>query len=121
MAVTNASGQPLLFANYSLNDGGLVNIKSETTEKHYVANEVVGLPRYLAPEVLDRALDMHQGELSLKQIDVYAMGLIFWEISRRCRDLYQVRMHYKRFLYSTRPKMQWQSCKMHSLRISIIW
>ena len=90
MAVTNASGQPLLFANYSLNDGYLVNIKNEPIEKNSVAIELVGLPRYLAPEVLDRALDMHQGELSLKQIDVYAMGLIFWEISRRCRDLYQV-------------------------------
>ena len=78
--------------NYSSNnDGYLVHIENETND---VANDVVGQPRYLAPEVLDHALDMNQGggrELSLKQIDVYAMGLIFWEISRRCRDLYQVR------------------------------
>ena len=71
----------------------MVHIENETNEHNDAANEVVGSPRYLAPEVLDHALDMNQGrgELSLKQIDVYAMGLIFWEISRRCRDLYQVR------------------------------
>jgi serine/threonine protein kinase len=94
VAVTTTSGQPFLLANYSsTNDGYLVHIENETTERNDVANEIVGSPRYLAPEVLDRALDMNQakGELSLKQIDVYAMGLIFWEISRRCRDLYQVR------------------------------
>ena len=80
----------MLDNNSSNNDGYLLHIENETND---VTNDVVGQPRYLAPEVLDHALDMNQGggELSLKQIDVYAMGLIFWEISRRCRDLYQVR------------------------------
>lgn len=45
--------------------------------------------RYLAPELLDEVLNLNNLENSLKQVDVYALGLIFWEMSRRCRDLYQ--------------------------------
>jgi len=87
VVVTNSSGQPSLLASYSSRNGYLINEASENTEN--ITSEVVGLPRYLAPEVLDNALDIHPGEISLKQTDVYAMGLVFWEISRRCRDLYQ--------------------------------
>ena len=77
-----------MLANYSSNNGYVGNVESESSEN--IANLMVGLPRYLAPEALDHAIDVQRGDISLKQIDVYAMGLIFWEISRRCRDLYQV-------------------------------
>lgn len=49
----------------------------------------VGTIRYLAPELLDGALNLSDCESALKQIDIYALGLVFWELSRRCRDLYQ--------------------------------
>jgi len=49
----------------------------------------VGTPRYLAPELLEVFSDQPSQGCSLKQADVYALGLLFWEISRRCHDLYQ--------------------------------
>lgn len=49
----------------------------------------VGTIRYMAPELLDCALNMSYCEGSLKQVDIYAIGLVFWETSHRCRDLYQ--------------------------------
>ncbi|CAG0892945.1 unnamed protein product [Cyprideis torosa] len=45
--------------------------------------------RYLAPEVLEGAVDLHDADSSLKQADVYALGLVLWEISWRCEDLYR--------------------------------
>lgn len=53
--------------------------------------EVVGTPRYLAPEVLEISCSSiaQATPVCLKQVDVYAMGLVFWELSRRCHDLYQ--------------------------------
>ena len=42
--------------------------------------------RYLSPEGFHRAC---QEESALKQMDIYALGLVFWELSRRCHDLYQ--------------------------------
>lgn len=49
----------------------------------------VGTLRYMAPELLDGAVNLRDCEASLKQIDVYAMGLVLWEIASRCVDLYQ--------------------------------
>ena len=49
----------------------------------------LGSVRYLAPEILDGSLNVTNLENSLKQADVYTLGLLFWEASRRCHDLYQ--------------------------------
>jgi bone morphogenetic protein receptor type-2 len=49
----------------------------------------VGTLRYMAPELLDGAVNLRDCEASLKQIDIYALGLVLWEISMRCVDLYQ--------------------------------
>ncbi|XP_074033023.1 TGF-beta receptor type-1 babo isoform X2 [Leptinotarsa decemlineata] len=46
-------------------------------------NNRVGTKRYMAPEVLDETMNIDQFD-SFKRADVYALGLIFWEISRRC-------------------------------------
>ena len=43
----------------------------------------------MAPEVLDGAVNLRDCEASLKQIDVYALGLVMWEIASRCSELYQ--------------------------------
>ena len=48
----------------------------------------VGTLRYMAPEVLDGALNLRECEASLKEIDVYAMSLVIWEITMRCSDIY---------------------------------
>ena len=42
--------------------------------------------RYLSPEGFQRDC---KDESALKQMDIYALGLVFWELSRRCHDLYQ--------------------------------
>ena len=65
----------------------------------------VGTPRYLAPELLEVFSDQPSQGCSLKQADVYALGLLFWEISRRCHDLYQVRL---------RGQKQHPICGIHS-------
>lgn len=46
-------------------------------------NNRVGTKRYMAPEVLDETMNIHLFD-SFKRADVYALGLIFWEIGRRC-------------------------------------
>ncbi|KAF5304137.1 hypothetical protein FQA39_LY01922 [Lamprigera yunnana] len=46
-------------------------------------NNRVGTKRYMAPEVLDETMNTEHFD-SFKRADVYALGLIFWEISRRC-------------------------------------
>lgn len=59
--------------------------------RHDVASDTVDIPlnhrvgtkRYMAPEVLDESLNMSHFD-SFKRADVYALGLILWEISRRC-------------------------------------
>ena len=43
----------------------------------------------MAPEVLEGAVNLRDCASSLKQIDVYALGLVLWEIASRCHDLYQ--------------------------------
>ncbi|XP_037090850.1 bone morphogenetic protein receptor type-2-like [Pollicipes pollicipes] len=49
----------------------------------------VGTLRYMAPEVLEGALNLRDCETSLKQVDMYAMALVLWEMATRCADLYQ--------------------------------
>ncbi|XP_074662656.1 TGF-beta receptor type-1-like [Tubulanus polymorphus] len=46
-------------------------------------NNRVGTKRYMAPEVLDDTINMNHFE-SFKRADVYALGLVLWEIGRRC-------------------------------------
>ncbi|KAL1517018.1 hypothetical protein ABEB36_000839 [Hypothenemus hampei] len=46
-------------------------------------NSRVGTKRYMAPEVLDETMNISQFD-SFKRADVYALGLIFWEMGRRC-------------------------------------
>lgn len=48
----------------------------------------VGTLRYMAPEVLEGAVNLRDCETSLKQIDVYALGLVLWEMAIRVTDFY---------------------------------
>ncbi|KAH8277733.1 hypothetical protein KR018_004422 [Drosophila ironensis] len=43
----------------------------------------VGTKRYMAPEVLDETMNAQHFD-SYKRADVYAFGLMLWEIARRC-------------------------------------
>ncbi|XP_031630981.1 TGF-beta receptor type-1 isoform X2 [Contarinia nasturtii] len=57
------------------------DIKTDTVD--IPSNHRVGTKRYMSPEVLDESMNMNHFD-SFKRADVYAFGLILWEISRRC-------------------------------------
>lgn len=46
-----------------------------------------GTLRYMAPEVLEGAVNLRDCESALKQIDVYSLGLVLWELGVRCVDM----------------------------------
>ncbi|XP_071943496.1 uncharacterized protein [Antedon mediterranea] len=48
----------------------------------------VGTVRYMSPEALEGAVNLRDCESALKQVDIYALGLVIWEISNRCSDLF---------------------------------
>jgi len=82
-------------------DFGLaVRFDSETNEIDIAPNTRVGTRRYMAPEVLDETLNKSSFE-SFKAADMYAFGLVVWEVARRtlttekvaqCED-YQLPFH----------------------------
>lgn len=41
------------------------------------------LCRYMAPEILDETINTRCFE-SFKRADIYSLGLVFWEVARRC-------------------------------------
>lgn len=46
-------------------------------------NPKVGTRRYMAPEMLDDTMNVNIFE-SFKRADIYSVGLVYWEIARRC-------------------------------------
>ncbi|XP_007669324.1 activin receptor type-1C isoform X2 [Ornithorhynchus anatinus] len=46
-------------------------------------NPRVGTKRYMAPEILDETMNTSIFE-SFKRADIYSVGLVYWEIARRC-------------------------------------
>uniref|UniRef100_UPI00358E5346 bone morphogenetic protein receptor type-1B-like n=1 Tax=Myxine glutinosa TaxID=7769 RepID=UPI00358E5346 len=56
---------------------------SETNEVDLPASQRLGPARYCAPEVLDQSLNRIMLP-SFLMADIYSLGLIFWEIARRC-------------------------------------
>ncbi|XP_048835714.1 activin receptor type-1C-like isoform X2 [Brienomyrus brachyistius] len=47
------------------------------------SNHRVGTKRYMAPEILDDSINVSNFE-SYKRADIYSLGLVFWELVRRC-------------------------------------
>ncbi|CAH1789015.1 unnamed protein product [Owenia fusiformis] len=65
-------------------DLGLAVMHSQTTNKIDMgSNNKVGTKRYMAPELLDETMNPECFD-SFKRVDVYAFGLVLWEITRRC-------------------------------------
>lgn len=46
-----------------------------------------GTQRYMAPELLDKTLDLQNWGMALRRADVYSLALLLWEILSRCQDL----------------------------------
>ncbi|XP_048519449.1 bone morphogenetic protein receptor type-1B isoform X2 [Dendroctonus ponderosae] len=65
-------------------DFGLaVRFLSESNEIDVPPNVRSGTRRYMAPEILDKSIHSLDFEAH-KKADIYALGLVFWELSRRC-------------------------------------
>ncbi|XP_066423836.1 anti-Muellerian hormone type-2 receptor [Molothrus aeneus] len=61
--------------------------QDSASSRHSVAIRKAGTQRYLAPEILDESLDLRAWGRALRQADVYALGLLLWEILSRCQAL----------------------------------
>ncbi|KAM9803006.1 activin receptor type-1C isoform 2-T2 [Syngnathus typhle] len=67
-----------------IGDLGLaVKHDSGTNSIDIPTNHRVGTKRYMSPEILDESINMSNFE-SFKRADIYALGLVFWELARRC-------------------------------------
>ncbi|KAK4885659.1 hypothetical protein RN001_001930 [Aquatica leii] len=53
-----------------------------TDELDLGSNPRVGTKRYMSPEVLDESIRMDNFD-AFRRVDIYALGLVFWEVSRR--------------------------------------
>ncbi|KAG8432348.1 hypothetical protein GDO86_016841 [Hymenochirus boettgeri] len=64
-------------------DLGLAVMHSQSTNQLDVGNNPrVGTKRYMAPEVLDETIQIDCFD-SYKRVDIYAFGLVLWEVARR--------------------------------------
>uniref|UniRef100_A0A3B4Z9G8 receptor protein serine/threonine kinase n=1 Tax=Stegastes partitus TaxID=144197 RepID=A0A3B4Z9G8_9TELE len=63
--------------------GLAVKHDSSTNTIDIPSNHRVGTKRYMAPEILDETINMSCFE-SFKRADIYSLGLVFWELARRC-------------------------------------
>lgn len=65
----------------------------DTNELDVGNNPKVGTKRYMAPEVLDDSIQMDCFE-SYKRVDIWALGLVLWEVARRTLSNGQWRLNY---------------------------
>uniref|UniRef100_A0A3Q3BMV0 Activin receptor type-1C n=1 Tax=Haplochromis burtoni TaxID=8153 RepID=A0A3Q3BMV0_HAPBU len=65
--------------------GLAVKLDSSTNTIDIPSNHRVGTKRYMAPEILDETININTFE-SFKRADIYSLGLVFWELARRCSD-----------------------------------
>ena len=73
-----------------ISDLGLAVLHSqETNIIDYVTTRRVGTKRYMAPEILDETMNFSSFD-AFKQVDMYAFGLVLWELARRtiCEGMY---------------------------------
>lgn len=60
-----------------------------TLAEHKSLNEV-GTIRFMAPEILEGAVNLRDCETALKQVDIYSLGLVLWELYTRCHEFYSL-------------------------------
>ncbi|XP_061142870.1 TGF-beta receptor type-2-like isoform X1 [Syngnathus typhle] len=65
-------------------DFGLaIKLHAELTADDLANSGQVGTARYMSPEALESRINLEDGE-SFKQMDVYSMALVLWEMASRC-------------------------------------
>ncbi|XP_061647331.1 TGF-beta receptor type-2-like isoform X2 [Phyllopteryx taeniolatus] len=69
----------------ALCDFGLaVQLHAELTVDDFANSGQVGTARYMSPEALESRVNLEDGGESFKQMDVYSMALVLWEMASRC-------------------------------------
>uniref|UniRef100_A0A8C6SGY3 Serine/threonine-protein kinase receptor n=1 Tax=Neogobius melanostomus TaxID=47308 RepID=A0A8C6SGY3_9GOBI len=75
----------------ALCDFGLaLRLDVSLTVDDYANSGQVGTARYMAPEVLESRVNLEDLE-AFKQIDVYSMALVLWEMASRCQAIGEVK------------------------------
>jgi len=72
----------ILLVTHLCSSGLAVMHFQDTNELDVGNNPKVGTKRYMAPEVLDDSIQTDCFE-SYKRVDIWAFGLVLWEIARR--------------------------------------
>ncbi|XP_074550997.1 TGF-beta receptor type-2 [Halichoeres trimaculatus] len=77
----------------ALCDFGLaLRLDLSLTADDYANSGQVGTARYMAPEVLESRVNLEDLE-AFKQIDVYSMALVLWEMASRCQAIGEVKSY----------------------------
>lgn len=77
----------------ALCDFGLaLRLDLSLTVDDYANSGQVGTARYMAPEVLESRVNLEDLE-AFKQMDVYSMALVLWEMSSRCQVIGEVKSY----------------------------
>ncbi|XP_078260705.1 TGF-beta receptor type-2 isoform X2 [Rhinoraja longicauda] len=62
------------------------------TADNFADSGQVGTARYMAPEVLESRVNLEDLE-SFKQMDIYSMALVLWEMASRCQVIGEVKCY----------------------------
>ncbi|KAF3694344.1 TGF-beta receptor type-2 [Channa argus] len=77
----------------ALCDFGLaLRLDLSLTADDYANSGQVGTARYMAPEVLESRVNLEDLE-AFKQMDVYSMALVLWEMASRCHAIGEVKSY----------------------------
>ncbi|XP_004566372.1 TGF-beta receptor type-2 isoform X2 [Maylandia zebra] len=77
----------------ALCDFGLaLRLDLSLTVDDYANSGQVGTARYMAPEVLESRVNLEDLE-AFKQMDVYSMALVLWEMASRCNAIGEVKSY----------------------------
>uniref|UniRef100_UPI0037E6FE7B TGF-beta receptor type-2-like n=1 Tax=Semicossyphus pulcher TaxID=241346 RepID=UPI0037E6FE7B len=77
----------------ALCDFGLaLRLDLSLTADDYANSGQVGTARYMAPEVLESRVNLEDLE-AFKQMDVYSMALVLWEMASRCQAIGEVKSY----------------------------
>lgn len=85
--------------------GIAIRLDPSLTADDFANSGQVGTARYMAPEVLESRVNLEDLE-SFKQMDVYSMALVLWEMASRCEVVGEV----KNYELPFGSKVQEQPC-----------
>ncbi|XP_060631190.2 TGF-beta receptor type-2-like isoform X1 [Anolis sagrei] len=82
------SGQECVLCDFGI----ALRLDPSLSVEEFANSGQVGTARYMAPEVLESRVNLEDLE-SFKQMDVYSMALVLWEIASRCDVIGEVKSY----------------------------